>query len=164
QSRCVPGRSEQDRQGRRCSRPYPCFPAWAARRPSPKSEQHVCRRGESLCRNRLRERLSPVNAGALVQPPCARENRPSSVRIDKVSCHRLLATSRSRRAFRTCHRQALTGTTLAAVLSQVAQQRVHRVVSRGIDHGAPVTPNRDEASPTQSVKVKRQRIRRELER
>jgi hypothetical protein len=49
--------------------------------------------------------------------------------------------------------------TLAAVLSQVRKQRVHRLESGRIDHRAALAPNRDEASLTQAIKMKGQRVR-----
>ena len=58
----------------------------------------------------------------------------------------------------------VSGAPLQQFSVRIAEQRVHRVVLRGVDHRAAVAPHRHEARPAQPVEVKRQRIRRETER
>jgi hypothetical protein len=51
-----------------------------------------------------------------------------------------------------------------AILSQVTQQRIHRVVARGINHGAAVAPYSHQPGLTQPIKVKGQGVRGQFER
>ena len=60
-------------------------------------------------------------------------------------------------------RLALFRFTAAAVLGQEAEQFVHRLEPRGIDHRATLATYRDKAREAQSVKMEGERIRREIE-
>src|SRR5215510_9486554 len=53
---------------------------------------------------------------------------------------------------------------LAAILREVAEQRVHGVVARGVDHRPPFAPHGDEPGLAQAVEVERQRVRRQPDR
>ncbi|WP_433994362.1 hypothetical protein [Bradyrhizobium canariense] len=59
--------------------------------------------------------------------------------------------------------RALLRRTAATVLGEKRKQRIHLIVSRGIDHRATGAAHGHEPSLTQPVEVKRERIGREIE-
>jgi hypothetical protein len=51
----------------------------------------------------------------------------------------------------------------AAIVGEIAEQGVHRFELRRVDHGATIAAHSDETSRSQPVKMKRKRVRCEIE-
>ena len=74
----------------------------------------------------------------------------------------LVVANRGAGSYALC-RHALIGAALAAVLGQVAEQRVHGLVAGRVDHRASLATHGDEAGVTQAVEMEGQGVGRELE-
>src|SRR5215467_2327236 len=52
----------------------------------------------------------------------------------------------------------------AAIFGEIAEQRVHGVIARGIDHRSALPPNRDQSRLPQAVEMKGERVGRKPDR